>query len=115
RFVGQAECWVLATYAIPELGMRLGLLGMIALIVSSGLVAAQPAAPSSGQEGQFLPGPFRVYAVTGSRAQFMHDFFVENDLNPAVAVIALQTPTNQQDPLAGLLQKMNETVAKHKA
>src|SRR5436190_14740613 len=98
-FVGQSE------YGSPspssEHGMRFGLLGTIALIVSAGIAAAQPAAPATGQEGQFLPGPFRVFAVTGSRALFMHDFFVENDLNPGVAVIALQTPTN--DPLAGLL------------
>jgi len=96
--------------------MRLGLLGMIALIVSAGAgLAQQPAATSTAQEGQLLPAPFRVYAVTGSRAQFVHDFFVERDLDPTVAVIALQTPTNPQDPLAVLLQKLNQFATANKA
>lgn len=93
--------------------MRLGLLGTIALIVSAGTAMAQPTASSTAQEGQFLPGPFQVYAVTGTRAQYMHDFFVETDLNPGVAVIALQTPAN--DALGGLLQKLNKAVTDHKA
>ncbi len=95
--------------------MRLGIFGTIALIVSAGLAAAQQPAASTGQEGQLLPGQFRVYAVTGARAQFMHDFVVERDLDPTVAVIALQTPTNPQDPLAVLLQKLNQFAAANKA
>src|SRR5437867_1157349 len=100
---------------IPEPGMRLGILGTIALIVSAGSALAQPpAATSTAQEGQLLPGQFRVYAVTGPRAQFVHDFIVERDLDPTVAVIALQTPTNPQDPLAVLLQKLNQFAAANK-
>jgi hypothetical protein len=95
--------------------MRLGLLGTIALIVSAGVATAQPAAKSTGQEGQLLPGPFNVYAVTGPRAQYMHDFFVENDLNPTVAVIALQSPTSPQEPLAVFLQKLNQFVTANKS
>src|SRR5262245_17262249 len=95
--------------------MRFGILGTIALIVSTGSALAQPASTSTGQEGQLLPSQFRVYAVTGPRAQFIHDFVVERDLDPTVAVIALQTPTNPQDPLAVLLQKLNEFAAANKA
>src|SRR5438270_227668 len=105
----------LDTRPSSEPGMRLGILGTIALIVSAGLAAAQQPAASTGQEGQLLPGQFRVYAVTGPRAQFMHDFVVERDLDPTVAVIALQTPTNPQDPLAVLLQKLNQFAAANKA
>jgi hypothetical protein len=94
--------------------MRLRLLGTIALIVSAGTAAAQQPA-STGQEGQPLPGHFRAYAVTGPRAQYMHDFVVERDLDPTVAVFALQTPTNPQDPLAVLLQKLNQFASAHKA
>ena len=95
--------------------MRPWHLAVIALFICGGTLSAQPpAAQSTGQEGQLLPGTFNVYAVTGSRPQFMHDFFSEHGLNPAVAVIALQTPANPQDPLAVLLQKLNAIAAASK-
>lgn len=79
------------------------------LLLSTGLSAQPPAAAgnSTAQEGQLLPGPFRVFAVTGERAQYFHCFFCQHGLSPSVAVIATQLPANPQDPLAVLLQKLN--------
>jgi hypothetical protein len=77
------------------------------------LLGQPPGNSSTAQEGQLLPSPFRVYAVTGSRPQFMHDFVTERGLRPTVAVFALQVPPNPQAPLAVLLQKLNAAVAAH--
>ncbi len=85
-----------------------GLSVLVVSMVGASLVAAQaPGETSTAQEGQLLPGPFRVYAVTGQRPQHMHDFVTERGLKPTVAVFALQLPANPQDPLAVLLQKVN--------
>lgn len=80
------------------------------------IMGQQPnGAQSTGQEGQLLPGPFRVYAVNGPRAKHFHDFFTERDLNPTVAIIALQPPANAQDPLGVLMQKLDAFAEAHKA
>jgi hypothetical protein len=95
--------------------MRLWLIGITAFILTTGTLTAQPAPEvSSGQDGQLLPGPFRVFAVTGERAQHFHCFFCQHGLAPSIAVIALQGPANPQDPLAVLLQKLNGFAAAHK-
>lgn len=73
----------------------------------------EPGNVSTAQEGQLLPGPFRVYAVTGQRPQLMHDFITERGLKPTVAVFALQPPPSPQDPLAVLLQKLNAAAVAH--
>jgi hypothetical protein len=85
-----------------------------ALLSGSFLVADTPASSSTAQEGQQLPSPFNVWAVTGERAQHFHDFVTDYGLNPTVAVIALQPPTSPQDPLAVLLQKLNGMVVANK-
>lgn len=89
---------------------------VIILVCGLSVMGQQPnGAQSTGQEGQLLPGPFRVYAVNGPRAKHFHDFFTENDLNPTVAIIALQPPANAQDPLGVLMQKLDAFAAEHKA
>jgi hypothetical protein len=80
----------------------------VLVLIAGSLAAQQPAtAQSTAQEGQLLPGPFSVYAVNGVRAKHFQCFFVQHDLNPVVAVIALQPPANAQDPLGSLLQKLD--------
>lgn len=93
--------------------MRLMLVAPIVLFAAHLLPAQNPGNSSTGQEGQLLPAPFRVFAVTGPRAQHMHDFFTDRGLNPTVAVIALKAPANPQEPLAVLLQKLNAAVVSH--
>ena len=80
---------------------------VIPLLFTGFLSAQQPAAPSTGQEGQLLPGPFNVYAVNGARAKHFSCFFVQHDLNPVVAVVAMQLPAKPDEPLAVLLQKLD--------
>ncbi len=96
--------------------MRLAIAPIIVILMALTPLAAQPpaAAQSTGQDGQLLPGPFRVYAVNGSRAKHFHCFFCENDLNPTVAVIALAPPADAQDPLAVLMQKLDAFAAANK-
>jgi len=96
--------------------MRFWLLTLFAATALVSPLLAQPptTAASTGQKGQLLPGPFRVYAINGERAQHFHCFFCQHGLNPAVAVIALQAPANPQEPLAVLLQKLNAMAAANK-
>ncbi len=89
---------------------------VVALVCGLSAPAQQPNGnQSTGQEGQFLPGPFRVYAVNGSRAKHFHCFFTETGLNPAVAIIALQPPARAEDPLGVLMSKLDAFAAAHKA
>ncbi len=96
--------------------MRLVIAPIVMILMGLTPLAAQPpaSAQSTGQDGQLLPGPFRVYAVNGSRAKHFHCFFCENDLNPVVAVIALAPPADAQDPLAVLMQKLDAFTAANK-
>jgi hypothetical protein len=95
--------------------MRSWFPALAAVLLSGGIAIAQNPAPAdTAQEGQMLPDPFRVWAVTGDHAQHFHSFVLQNDLNPVVAVIALQAPTSPQDPLAVLLQKLNGMVTANK-
>lgn len=96
--------------------MRAWAIGIILATVTALPLGAQPpaGAASTGQDGQLLPGPFRVFAVTGERAQHFHCFFCQHGLNPSIAVMALQAPANPQDPLAVLLQKLNGMASANK-
>ncbi|MFL5341431.1 MAG: hypothetical protein ACJ8F7_14900 [Gemmataceae bacterium] len=85
------------------------------LMLAAAAAAQDGSAASTGQEGQLVPAPFPSFAVTGPRAKFVHDLFIERELDPTVAVIATSLPKNPTEPLSILLQKLETRVAENKA
>jgi hypothetical protein len=100
----------------------------------AGLVAARDAKPTGTQPGQVLPGPFTGLIVTNpdapnppqgvvsedrsnlgdlARIGKFHDLVTYYGLDPTVAVFARQLPQADQ-PLAKLIQALDQQVAKHR-
>jgi hypothetical protein len=103
------------------------------LIVGVALIGVTAAAVA--QDGKPLPGPFRAYVVTGEepkassegllpserqnhgdygRIGKYHDFVTRFGLDPAVAVISRQPPPAADQPLAKLIQALDQAVEKNK-
>jgi hypothetical protein len=89
---------------------------LLAITVFAAAVVAQDPSPaaSTGQEGQLIPAPFPTYSVTGPRAKFVHDLFVEHELDPTVAIIAARPPEKPSEPFAVLLQKLETLAAENR-
>jgi hypothetical protein len=109
---------------------------MSVLIVRVALIATvAPGTATSSQGGQEMPGPFRVYVVTGEeqkaspegllpserqnygdygRIGKFHDFVTRYGLDPTVAVISRQPPPAADQPLGKLIQSLDQAVEKNK-
>jgi len=93
------------------------------------------AAQTGSPPGQVLPGPFRVYVVTGAESKAptevvqpeerlnlgdvnrigkFHDFVTRYGLDPTVAVFAREIPAADQ-PLGKLLQALDQAVESNRA
>lgn len=97
-------------------------------IAQEGKVGTQP--------GETLPGPFRVFVVTGpvaatssaegllpeerqnlgdpGRVQKFHDFITRFGLDPVVAVFSHEPPPAADQPLAKLFKELDQAVAKYR-
>jgi hypothetical protein len=64
--------------------------------------------------GEFLPGSFHPYNVTGTWADKQHCLVCEYGLDPVVLVFSRQVPEDGQ-PLTALLRQLDAAVAKHHA
>lgn len=87
--------------AFVSFAMLLG--GVIADDAKSGLTA-----------GAYLPGPFQVYAVTGTHANRPHCLVCEHGLHPVVTVFA-RDMAGADSPVVKLLQALEASVEKNKA
>jgi hypothetical protein len=100
-----------------------------------GFVAAQDAKPTGTDPGQVLPGPFPALVVTNpdapklpegvvpeerlnlgdlARVGKFHDFITHFGLDPTVAVFSREAPTAADQPLAKLVQALDQAVAKNR-
>jgi hypothetical protein len=107
---------------------------VLAVALLAGLAAAQESRTGT-EPGQVLPGPFRVYVVTGQprrpapegvqseerqnlgdvgRIGKFSDFVTRNGIDPTVAVFSREIPTPDQ-PLAKLLQALDQAVERNRA
>jgi hypothetical protein len=105
------------------------------LVVGIVLTANVGQAVRSQDVGKDLPGPFRVYVVTGEepkpspegllpserqnygdygRVGKYHDFVTRFGLDPTVAIISRQPPSSADQPLSKLIQSLDQAVDKNK-
>lgn len=89
---------------------------IVSVVVGSMVVGQEPApGKSTGQVGQLIPGPFPCYNINGERAKKVHCLVVQNELNPVVAIFSTVVPQNADDPVGGLLAKVEDLIAKNKS
>jgi hypothetical protein len=75
----------------------------------------KPSVKLGVQVGNYLPGPFHPYNVTGDVNKDKHHSLVcEHGLNPMVIIFAREAPEAGQ-PVADLLAQLESAVAKHHA
>lgn len=87
---------------------------MLAVLVVLPVLAFQEGDLKSGPAiGQDLPGSFHPHNVTGAHAGNPHCLVCEYGLNPSVAVFARTLP-EANSPLALLLQKLDQSIAKNR-
>jgi hypothetical protein len=82
-------------------------LGVILIFCRSGYPADEP--KSGPQPGDFLPGPWRVLNVNGPHDSNPHCLVCEYGLQPVVMVV-----TRDGSKAMGLLQKLDDAIARHK-
>src|SRR5207302_2570092 len=83
-------------------------------IAQSVALDASDSLKSGPQVGEMIPGPFHFLNINGTFAGDPHCLVCEYGLRPVVAVFARPVP-EEQDPLATLLRKVDETVANRQA
>src|SRR5437016_838290 len=69
---------------------------------------------SGPQPGDLIPDPFHFLNINGAYAGDPHCLVCEYGLKPVAAVFARTLPESGK-PIASLLQKLDETVGKHRA
>jgi hypothetical protein len=92
------------------------LLGFAFLLTAGRLIAVQEAEAfkSGPQVGELLPGPFDAFNINGKKAKGrQHCLVCEYGLNPAVMIFAREPEGGKVEPLASLLGKLDEAIARH--
>jgi hypothetical protein len=85
--------------------------GLTVALLTSALLAADPAAVKSGpQAGEKLAGPFHPLNVTGAKAGEKNCLFCENGNNPVAMIFARES----SPALTALIKKIDETTVKNK-
>jgi hypothetical protein len=93
----------------------LAILFSISISAACGLaVEAADNIKSGPQPGESIPGAFHFLNINGMYAGDPHCLVCEYGLKPVAAVFARSLPETNK-PLAALLQKLDETVAKNQA
>jgi hypothetical protein len=83
-----------------------------ALVLAAGAGGAADKLESGPQPGKEIPGPFHPYNVTGPRAGKPHCLVCDYGLDPGVAIFARTVPTKPDAPLADLIKKLDDLIAK---
>jgi hypothetical protein len=86
--------------------------GLTVALLSSALLAAEPAGLKSGpQAGEKLAGPFHPLNVTGARAGEKNCLYCENGNNPVAMIFARETSPE----LITLIKKIDTATVQNKA
>jgi hypothetical protein len=83
-------------------------LALVVMLFGSLWAYSQEALKSGPQVGEFLPGPFHPLNLNGPHANNPHCLVCEFSLGPVVLVF-----TRDVTKVAGLLQKLDDAVARH--
>jgi hypothetical protein len=85
--------------------------GLAVALLSTAVIAADPAIKSGPQVGEVLAGPFHPLNVTGAKAGEKNCLYCENGNNPVAMIFAREnTPA-----VAKLIKKIDEATAKNKS
>lgn len=103
----------------------LSALSAVAVMTASAQEPMPPkGTPEAGAKGGDVPSAFRAFVVwdkrfdakdVRNRTDKPHCLVCANGLNPVVAVFAPAIPTDQTDPVAGLLKDLDQATADRKA